>query len=130
MMFDFGLSVGIALLITACGVFLFYYVEKLGRKKSGTETLDEMDTHMRRELIYTKITEERAYQDERWGEEFDEKNTSNDWCSYICRYATRAASFNLAPKEYRDNLIRVAALAVAAIETLDRTDVLPPRHYD
>ena len=49
--------------------------------------------------------------------ECDKQNTSNDWVAYISTYAGRAtAKVGL---NFRTNMIKVAALAVAAIEAFD-----------
>jgi hypothetical protein len=55
---------------------------------------------------------------------FDINNTPNDWVSYICAYAGRAAEkvdCNIRENcDFRENMIKVAVLVVAAIETQDR----------
>lgn len=82
---------------------------------------------MTREDIFRSIEAERVYQNTKWGSEFDAKNTMNDWISYITRYAGQAVVFNKDNKvTFRDNLFKVAALAVAALEQEDYAD----RHYD
>lgn len=90
---------------------------------------------MAREDILADINDERVYQDDKWGTEFDDKNTVNDFAIYICRYASNAAFVEEAVKAsavaaQRNQLIKVAALAVAAIETIDRNGQLENRHYD
>lgn len=64
------------------------------------------------------------------GTEFDDKNTANDWVSYLTRYAAKAAEFELTKDQFQAAMVKVAAIAVAAIESSDRNDGLPPRHYD
>lgn len=64
------------------------------------------------------------------GTEFDDKNTANDWVSYIIRYAASAADFELDQDEFEVAMTKVAALAVAAIETSRRNGGPAPRHYD
>lgn len=73
--------------------------------------------------IFEQIGAERDAQDAKWGAEFDDRNTSYNWAAYIAQYAThnligdpRAASEVL----FRDDMVKVAALAVAAIESIDR----------
>lgn len=85
---------------------------------------------MSRGEIFGQIESERAYQDGKWGHAFDDKNTINDWSVYIGRYVSRANADKLAPDGQRTALIKVAALAVAAIETFDRNLGFAPRHYD
>lgn len=87
-----------------------------------------------RRLIFKLIDAERIYQEDKWGDEFDEKNTINDWVTYICRYASNAA-FPTEPGKPIDNeqvkaaFVKVAALAVAALEMQEKHG-LALRHYD
>ena len=85
-----------------------------------------------RDLILIDISEEREYQEARWGEAFDDRNTINDWITYITSYAGSMYSFKTTDSEaLKKKFIKVAALAVAAIETLERNNgKLPPRHFD
>jgi hypothetical protein len=83
-----------------------------------------------RSNILAEIREELDYQATLWGTDFDDKNTPNDWVTFICRYAVQTAREHAAiPSERRSQLIKVAALAVAAIEAQERVGVVP-RHYD
>lgn len=84
---------------------------------------------MSREQIFAEIDAEREYQEGRWGTDFDDQNTPNDWVSYITRYLGNTCGFDIDPAERRQQLVKVAALAVAAIETQERVGVVP-RHYD
>jgi len=56
--------------------------------------------------------------------EFDRRNTKNDWVAYITAYAGRAAE-KVGRNErqgegFSDNLIKVAALCIAALEAEQR----------
>ncbi len=57
-------------------------------------------------------------------DEFDKKNSQNDWVAYIMAYAGRAADKVTRNKnegqDFRQNMIKVAALAIAAIEAYDK----------
>lgn len=79
--------------------------------------------------VYLDIASKRRYQDKLWGKVFDDNNTINDWVTYITRYASMAAVADDSD-DVRRRLIDVAALAVAAIEALERNGSMPPRHYD
>ncbi len=83
-----------------------------------------------REDIFGSLHEERERQDGLWGADFDDKNTANDWVSYVNKYAARAAQSKLNPGEFETAMRKIAAIAIAAIETCYRNDGLPPRHYD
>jgi hypothetical protein len=56
--------------------------------------------------------------------DFDKTNTKNDWVSYISAYAGRAADkVRRNEKEgqtFRANMVKVGALALAAIEAHDK----------
>ena len=83
-----------------------------------------------REQIFSEIEKERDYQDEKWGTEFDKLNTINDWNTYINIYMGRACEMRRTLKEQRKLIIKVASLAVAALERFDENDGFFPRHYD
>lgn len=59
---------------------------------------------------------------EAWSLEHDDQHTVNDWAALIGRYLGRAgdAAEVAGGDEYRRGLIKVAAITVAAIESLDR----------
>lgn len=78
-------------------------------------------------LILNDILDEREYQISRWGTEADrDKNTPNDWVSYIANYATKWQPGEYAPydrkalKRFRENMIKVATLACSAAVETDR----------
>jgi len=87
-----------------------------------------VETHLAH--IMRKIREEVAAQAEIYGDGFDERNTSNDWVSYICRYACRAANVRTTAEDQRGALIKVAALCVSAMLVLERNEGFAPKHYD
>jgi hypothetical protein len=55
---------------------------------------------------------------------FDRGNTQNDWVSYVAAYAGRASAKvgrnERQGESFRENMVKVAALAVAAIESHDK----------
>ena len=81
---------------------------------------------MKRQDIFNEIDAERSYQDSTWGPKLDQANTPNDWVAYITKYAGRAVTMPFDPNVFRAQLIKVAALATAALEQ----DDYAPRHYD
>jgi len=80
--------------------------------------------------IFREIRAEREYQDARWGTDFDDKNTLDNWIRYIVSYSGRAADTTVVPSQQRRDMMKVAALAVAACEAFDRNNGFPPRHYE
>jgi hypothetical protein len=90
------------------------------------------------------LQQERKYQLEKgredkldgesgWSYEFDDANTPNDWAAFINIYLGRAVQTSnvgaTAEAEFRKNMLKVATLAVAAVEAVDRGRTAP-RHYD
>jgi hypothetical protein len=69
--------------------------------------------------IYLEIAEERVKQDEQWGgPEHDDEHTAFEWLGIITHYLGRGL-IN-ADVLSRKAMVQVAALAVAAIEWIDR----------
>lgn len=84
----------------------------------------------RRAKIIDDIAWERTRQDERWGgPAHDDEHAPFDWLTYIDTYVTKvvvddgviAEGGLVDPEQYRRRLVQIAALAVAALESLDRT---------
>lgn len=76
--------------------------------------------------IYEEIKQRRQYQDAKWGgPAHDDAHTPSDWWSLITAYNRMAfgRGINGLPSAARDKLLDVAALAVAAIEAIDRKEV-------
>ncbi|MGI9556483.1 MAG: hypothetical protein ACR2N5_00930 [Solirubrobacterales bacterium] len=83
---------------------------------------------MNEETIYEEIAKERERQvalahggDT---ESFDRTNTQSDWVAYIAAYSGRASrkvfrNLRDGNPGFRENMVKVAALAVAAIEAFD-----------
>lgn len=86
-----------------------------------------MTTEECRTEFLESVWKEREYQDEKWGSDFDDLNTPNDWVVYICRYAGMAST---GERTFHEAMKKVAALACAAVETYQRNEGLAPRHYD
>jgi len=75
--------------------------------------------------ILEEIAAERTRQDEKWGgPEHDDEHSIDDWECFILEHLNRVQGYDDA--HGRKQLIRVAALAVAAIESLDRRAALSP----
>lgn len=77
--------------------------------------------------IYDEIKAEREYQKEKWGVEKDDTlNTPNDWVAYIANHSSRWFPGGFRPyseevvADFRTQMVKVATLAVAAIESVDR----------
>ena len=80
---------------------------------------------MSRQNIFKQIDFERAYQDNLWGGSIhDDKHGTRDWTSFIAVYLGRAngveSNWGEDLDQVRAMFIKVATLAVAAIESIDR----------
>lgn len=65
------------------------------------------------------VKEERLRQNEKWGEQ---NHSRLMWCAILTEEVGEVAKAALedSPSEYREELVQVAAVAVAAIESHDR----------
>ena len=69
--------------------------------------------------LYDEIRDERADQDAKHGgAEHDDEHSFNDFIAFISKHAGRCVDAK--PRDVRGHMIRVAALAVAVIEKIDR----------
>lgn len=80
-----------------------------------------------RESILKEVSAERDYHHGGAGPEVDDQeNGFMEWVGYITKYATRWFPGGFAPwgtttqEAFRESMIKVAALAVAAVEQFDR----------
>jgi len=70
--------------------------------------------------VYDEIRQERKAQDKKWGgAAHDDVHTQFDWCEFIRHHTSRAVG-GRKKDDYRKQMIRVAALAVAAVQSFDR----------
>ena len=85
----------------------------------------------RTEAVFSQIRAERTYQDKKWGTEFDDKNTVNDWAAYANLYLAKATNMGASFDEQRSGILKAATLLVAALERFDaNAGMFQPRHYD
>lgn len=77
--------------------------------------------------VYSDIKAERVRQDEQWGgPQHDDTHVEEEWRDYRARFEDRVQNIGLAFRNprwmdgVRANLVKIAALAVAQIEALDR----------
>jgi len=100
------------------------YTVGLTKGKRMTKERDKLF----RTAIFDEIDTERKRQDLGIGHEFDDKNTPNDWVTFVVRYVSRSAEFPI--NERRTNMLKAAAICVAALEAFDRAQGTVPRHYE
>ena len=83
------------------------------------------------EVIFADIMDERLRAGLQWTEEFDAKNTPNDWVSYVTRYIGKAVDGSWNCEVFRENMVKAAGLCCAAIDWCDKVGgEMPKRHYD
>jgi hypothetical protein len=79
-------------------------------------------------LILERIAVERAYKDRKWGYEIDRLNTPHHWTSYICQYATKNCigdpRLPVDIEKFKEDMVAVAALAIAALEAIEKKDLV------
>ena len=99
-----------------------------GSVEESVDYLNELwEEHLHKNEILEQIKAERERQKTltfggQPASEFDKKNGQGDWIGYINRYASGAhpkLETKKDPKGFRQAMIQVAALAVAAIENYD-----------
>lgn len=81
---------------------------------------------MTRKEVFDAIENERSYQNGKWGNDFDEKNTPNDWVAYISKYLGQSVTMPFDVEKFRTQILKVATLCTAALEQTDYS----ARHYD
>lgn len=73
-------------------------------------------------VVLEQIASERRRQDRQWGgASHDDDHDPREWLGFIKEHRERAVKVVGKPDDYRHRLVVIAALAVAAIEALDRS---------
>ena len=73
------------------------------------------------QAIFDEIIAERAAQDEQWGgKAHDDSHDRFEWCCYISKQNSRADIASANGPLFEARMIKVAALAVAAVESSRR----------
>jgi len=101
--------------------------EKFGGAGRHYEGLDDPEGEREMAIVDEIVAERGRARNLAFGgdtEAFDRANSANDWVAYICAYAGRAAA--KCPRNerehqgFRENMVKVAALALSAIEAHDK----------
>ena len=102
-----------------------------GEKEMTRQVVRESDISSRQRL-YNEIENEISLQAKpKWDENFDDKNTANDWIAYIAHYASKGCTLPFDSPTFRKAMVVTAGLAISAIETYDRNNGnMAKRHYD
>ena len=84
--------------------------------------------HLAADTCSVTVAVERTRQDKMWGDNFDRKNTANDWHAYISHYMSLAMLSSA--QDYQINMVKACGIAQAAILVIDRYGQCAPRHYE
>jgi hypothetical protein len=91
---------------------------------------DMVDVASMRWVIFEDIEKERDHQEQKYGTDFDSRNTANDWAAYVCKYVGDVVLMGGTPEDIRKCFLKAASVCVAAMENFDARGSFPPRHYD
>jgi hypothetical protein len=80
-----------------------------------------MQSNAIRDVIAERERQKQLKFDGQQAGDFDKENTDADWISFIVRYASGAAPRLQSRKDldFRQAMVKVAAIAIAAIESRD-----------
>lgn len=96
--------------------------DELFRRTDGVVTPEAQTAHLSR--IFSEVVQERIDQDEKWGGPgHDDQHNLYDWREFIAYRLNRMKTYDSSPEGIADSrrrLVQVAALAVAALQSLDR----------
>jgi hypothetical protein len=81
------------------------------------------------EKILTEVGLEVKRAKQMWGEEFDQKNTQNDWNTYVNIHLSNAAKMGATAAEIEGGLRKAAGLLITAIDVFKQQG-FAPRHYE
>jgi len=71
--------------------------------------------------IIEDISAERVKQDEQWGgPRYDDLHNSHDWVAMLTKHLGKAVMWPWDGEKFRQQMVRVAALSIAAIAWYDR----------
>lgn len=91
------------------------------RKSEKFQTMERLDRAVKD--VVREIKAERQRQDRKWGgAEHDDEHLEHDWIAFIVRHAGRAVVWPRDLPAFRAAMVKVGALAVAAIEWADRRE--------
>lgn len=82
-----------------------------------------------RKEIFTQVDAEIEYATAKWGTEFDDKNTLNDWAAYATNYLGQALRMDADKDKQEVALLKTIGLLVNALARV-KTGTLAARHYD
>lgn len=70
--------------------------------------------------VFAEIANEREYQDTIWGAVADATHSDEEWSRFIEDYSKGLGRAEKYKGDFRTRMIKVAAIAVAAVEAHDR----------
>lgn len=79
--------------------------------------------------IFAQVEAELDYARNKWGSDFDDKNTLNDWAAYTINYLGQALRMDADKDKQEVALLKTIGLLVNALARVKNDDVAK-RHYD
>jgi hypothetical protein len=76
------------------------------------------------------LDKEHCYSCDKWGHDFDDQNTINDWVAYINQYLSLATPMNATPEQVRAGFTKAMNLCLNALAAERRNGKFPDRRYD
>lgn len=80
--------------------------------------------------VVKMVLKEHCYSCDKWGTDFDDHNTINDWVAYITNYVSESTNIKYDIKAQRVGLIKAANLCISALVASYRNGKFADRHYD
>jgi len=80
--------------------------------------------------IFQAIDKENCYACDKWGTDFDDHNTINDWAAYVNIYLAHATTLRATVEQQKSGVIKAGNLCIGALLALARNGKFADRHYD
>lgn len=87
----------------------------------GKEGKELVENERRKREVLKEVSIERHSQDLQWGgPKHDDSHSNHDWIAIIAKFLGRAVAWPFDADKFRESMIKIAAVAVAAAEWVDR----------
>lgn len=80
--------------------------------------------------LLVALDREHCYSCDKWGHDFDDHNTINDWVSYINQYLALATPMDATDAQVQAGFTKAMNLCLSALAARGRNGKFAPRHYD
>lgn len=76
------------------------------------------------------LDKEHCYSCSKWGHDFDDQNTINDWVAFVNQYLALATPIMATDNQIKAGFTKAMNLCLNALAALKRNGKFPGRHYD